>query len=143
MAKRKKKERVLEISNKVSVLNQLDFDAIVDDIADGKTFREIAEENQTPLSNLYRFIHSTAERSARVRIAQKISADSFADMAEDVLKKARDFMELGKARELAQHYRWKASKRDPQRYGDKVDITTGGEKIPNTVIQWGDKKIAV
>ena len=39
--------------------------------------------------------------------------------------------------------KWKASKLAPQKYGDKLDITTQGEKLEPTVIKWGDKKITV
>lgn len=39
--------------------------------------------------------------------------------------------------------KWKASKLAPKKYGDKVDITTAGEKLPQTIIKWGDKEIQV
>lgn len=41
--------------------------------------------------------------------------------------------------------KWLASKLKAKKYGDKLDITTGGEKIKTepTVIKWGDKEIKV
>jgi len=39
--------------------------------------------------------------------------------------------------------KWIASKLKPKKYGDKVDITTGGEKLETTVIKWGDREIKV
>ena len=41
--------------------------------------------------------------------------------------------------------KWIASKLKPKKYGDKLDLTTDGEKLPQpkTVIKWGDKQISV
>lgn len=39
--------------------------------------------------------------------------------------------------------KWIASKLKPKKYGDKVDITTAGEKLETTVIKWGDREIKV
>ena len=39
--------------------------------------------------------------------------------------------------------KWIAAKLLPKKYGDKVDITTDGEKLPATIIQWGNKQIKV
>jgi len=39
--------------------------------------------------------------------------------------------------------KWIASKLKPKKYGDKVDVTSGGEKIEATVIKWGDREIKV
>lgn len=36
--------------------------------------------------------------------------------------------------------KWKASKLAPKKYGDKVDVTTGGEKIGSAVYQIGFNK---
>jgi hypothetical protein len=39
--------------------------------------------------------------------------------------------------------KWKASKLAPKKYGDKVDVTSAGEKLTGTVIKWGDREIEV
>lgn len=39
--------------------------------------------------------------------------------------------------------KWIASKLKPKKYGDKIDLTTDGEKINQTIIKWGDKEIQV
>lgn len=105
------------------------IEEVLESILEGKTFREIAKIHNVGLSTLHRFINSE-EHSARARNAMEISASSYADKAEEVLILAEnDRGELMRARELAQHYRWKAGKRSPKKYGDKVDVTTGGDKI--------------
>ena len=111
----------------------------------GKSFRQMADILQVPLSTLHDFT-SKSEHSARVREALDYSADSFSDKAEAVLIEAESLpTEIQRARELAQHYRWKASKRSPKRFGDKVDITSAGKEIKTvtTVIGWGGKDITI
>lgn len=39
--------------------------------------------------------------------------------------------------------KWIASKVLPKVYGDKIDVTSGGEPIQKTVIKWGDKELEV
>ena len=51
------------------------------------------------------------------------AAGTFDEMARDELRSAADPFELARAREVASHLRWKASKADPGRYGDKLDVT--------------------
>lgn len=107
----------------------LNVEEIISMLIDGKTYRKIADELNTPLSTLHDFT-SKPEHSARVRQALEYSASTYADQAEEVLIKAEgNLVEIQRARELAQHYRWKASKRSPKKYGDKLDVTTDGEKI--------------
>jgi hypothetical protein len=56
------------------------------------------------------------------------------EKAETVLVDAADPFELAKARELAQHYRWRAKAVAPREYGDKVmQEHTGAEGGPITV----------
>lgn len=120
---------------------ELDIDKVCEDIIDGKTYRQIAEDYEVSISMLHRFL-SKEEHSARATHALVISADTFAEKAEQVLieanwdQKMGDF-DLRKARELSQHYRWKAAKRNPRRYSEKVDVTTDGEKVNSMpVINW-------
>lgn len=120
----------------VSTLNGK-IDEIVEMLLQGKSYREIALELNCKLSVLHSFT-SKPEHSARVREALIISASTYADKAEQVLIEAkRDSIEIQRARELAQHYRWKASKRAPKVYGDKLDldVKTDGEKITSWLLQ--------
>lgn len=105
------------------------IDDIVELILEGKTFREIASKKGVALGTLHSFI-TLDEHSVRVRNALEVSASSYADKAEEVLILAeKDSIEMTRARELAQHYRWKAGKRNPKKYGDKLDLTTKGDSL--------------
>lgn len=112
------------------------IDEIIELIVDGLTFRDIAKKYDLSLSGLHNFLSKT-EHSARVKTAMALSADGYADKAEEVLsdiKPKSTYAELQRARELAQHYRWKSAKRNPRRYSEKVDITSDGEKLASPVI---------
>lgn len=105
------------------------IESIIDDIINGLTYRQIAEKEGVSLSTFHDYL-CKPEHSARVRLALDVSASTYADKAEEVLQQAEGTKEeLMRARELAQHYRWKAGKRAPKKYGDKIDVTTEGEKI--------------
>lgn len=99
------------------------------------------------------------ERYARARIAQ---ADLFfgeiIDIADTPLigkTKKKGFNSFGEYEEetegdMTQHRKlqiearkWTVSKLNPKKYGDKVDVTTGGDKIQGTTIVWGDKTIQI
>lgn len=121
------------MSDSVYDSKNVDVEFIIESILEGKTYREIAQELRISLAKLHG-ITSLSEHSARVREALKISADSYSDKAEQILKDAKgNLVEIQRARELAQHYRWKASKRDPKRFSDKLDVTTDGEKINQSI----------
>jgi len=122
---------------------ELNLDEIVEMILQGDSYKTIAQKLGINLSTLHKFT-SNPNHSARVREALIISASTFDDKAEQVLKDAKgNMIEIQRARELAQHYRWKASKRAPKVYGDKLDLTTDGKELPTTTIAWGGKEIKV
>lgn len=103
-------------------LDQLGVDALCDRICAGESQTAIARDLGIGVATLCRWIAADVERSARVREARISAARSFDDMAEYELRSAGDAFELAKARELASHYRWKASKADPRGYGEKIEI---------------------
>lgn len=117
-----------------------DIEDAIQMIIDGKTFREIAVEFGFTVGALHKYLNKS-EHSARVAEALMISAASYADKAEEVLQditKDSNTVEMARARELAQHYRWKASKRNPRSYGDKVDVTSNGETVNIPITAWVD-----
>lgn len=118
-------------------------DEIIERIIEGATFKKIANECGVSVSTLHEFL-SKPEHSARVKAALDLSASQYANKAEEVLQTCEGSKEeIMRARELAQHYRWMAGKRAPKKYGDKIDVTSDGEKIQGTTIIWGDKRINV
>ena len=100
----------------------LGVEALAERLIAGETQTGIAVSIGVSQATLINWIALDPERSARTREARIASAASYSDKAEQVLSEATDPFELSKARELASHYRWKASKTDPRQFGDKIEI---------------------
>ena len=110
----------------------LNIDEIIEDILNGMTYRAMAQKYGVPLSTFNDYI-SKSEHSARANSALITSAQTFEDKAEEVLLEAeRDSIEIQRAKELSQLYKWKAAKRNPRKYSDKIDLVSDGEKITYT-----------
>lgn len=104
-------------------LDKVGIDEIVEMIAvEGASLRGIANEVGVSAGSLLTWIEADPERSARVRDARAQLAKLWDEKAEDVLQQADDEFKLKKARELASHYRWRASKTAPREYGDRVEV---------------------
>lgn len=108
------------------------IDIICEMIVEGKSITEIAKRLNVNRMTIIE-VSAKPDYSARVREARINAADKFAEMAEEVLSKLKPkstMIEMQKARELASHYRWKASKLAPKRYGDKIEQEiTGSLKL--------------
>lgn len=92
-------------------------------IEDGESLRQVADGLGVPTSTLTRWIEADPQRSARAREARRQSARSFDDAALEEIRGAADQFELARAKEVAHHLRWRASKINPREYGDKLDVT--------------------
>lgn len=103
-------------------LDQLGVEWLCNQIIDGQSQTSIAQSVGVSLATLSNWIAADIERSARVREARIASSRAYDEKAEQALMDARDPFELAKARELASHYRWKASKTNPKEYGERVEI---------------------
>lgn len=103
-------------------------------IIEGRMIRELALEWGVTESRIRYWVAGDPARTARVTAARRISAATYDEKAEQVLMDAKDDLELKKAKELAHHYRWKASKIDPGGYGEKIehsgtlDVRTASEE---------------
>lgn len=109
------------------------LDEILDLFADGETFRAVAKKVGVSTRTLNKFLTRKDNVEQYYAVLQE-SSDSYASMAEEALRNSpADKIEIQRARELAHHYRWMASKRNPKRYGDKLDIES--KVSGNIVIQ--------
>lgn len=98
------------------------LDEILDLFADGETFRAVAKKVGVSTRTLNKFLTRKDNVEQYYAVLQE-SSDSYASMAEEALRNSpADKIEIQRARELAHHYRWMASKRNPKRYGDKLDV---------------------
>jgi transposase-like protein len=99
------------------------IDAIEVKIEGGASISQVAREIGVGFGTLYEWLHADSDRSARVRAAVVRGAEADDDKALDALTAAeRDPVEMTRAREIAQHYRWRAKIKNPDRYGEKSKI---------------------
>ena len=94
---------------------------IIERMESGDTISSIAKECGKNRSTLCRWLNADPQRSARAQLARISAAAAWDEKAEDRIELAEDAFELSRAKELAHHYRWRASKIAPKEYGDKVE----------------------
>ena len=99
------------------------LDWFIEKVANGATRFSVADElgiSDQSVSNWLKKLPPW--EMARVHDAFRRSAEYWDHAAEMALKGASTRDEISKARELANHYRWRAKMRDPARYGDKLQV---------------------
>lgn len=100
-------------------------------ISDGMSLRKVCELDDKPAKiTVLRWLRDKETFRAQYARAKEESADSWADdinaIADDVLKGKYDPQA---ARVAIDAKKWAASKLKPKKYGDKLDLTSAGEKI--------------
>lgn len=104
-----------------SIFDTVGIDAICNDLTGGDSMTAIAKKHGVTVHALVVWIAGDVTRSARVREARTEAAKLWDELATDGIQNATDPFELAKAKEIAHHYRWRASKIAPKEYGDKID----------------------
>jgi hypothetical protein len=106
---------------KIQKIPRPPLEVVFEDIYNGLSYRAMAEKYGMSLTLLFEFLHNP-EHSARIKEVRQASADMDSDRAEQVLIESEGTMaEVTRARELAQFYKWRASKKAPKYYGDKLE----------------------
>lgn len=103
-------------------LNALGIEGVCAEIVERGTMTKAAIAIGVSIGSLISWIEANPERSARARSVREHMASYWDEQAETVLMESVDTLGVAKARELAQHYRWRASKIAPRQYGDKLQV---------------------
>lgn len=103
-------------------------DWVVEQILAEKTITAICAEVGVATASYFRWLDAEPGRLERINVVRRQVAQLWEERAETVVREAKTAFELQKARDLAHHYRWRASKIAPRQYGDKVqqEITGAG-----------------
>jgi hypothetical protein len=115
----------LAVSPKPKARNALDalgIEAVCAAIADKQTLTQIAEDAGVSIGSLSAWLDADPERSARAREVRRAMARVWDEAAESELRQAGDPFELSRAKELAQHFRWRAKAAAPKEYGDRTTL---------------------
>ena len=129
-------KKIVKPGEAEAVLNALGLETLCDRLVSGETQTAICKSLGITKGSLGRWISLDAERQARVREARIEAAQAYDDLAEEAIKKARGKDGIAKARELAHHYRWRASKANPREFGEKLEIDQ-----QTTIINLSDEEI--
>ena len=101
-------------------------DEIIARIEGGEMLTAIAKSFGVDRANFMKWLNADTLRSARVREARISASAAWDEKAEEEIAAAREPFELSRAKELAHHYRWRASKIAPKVYGDRLDLNHSG-----------------
>lgn len=108
------KELVLKICERISLGESLRAITKDEDMPSMATvFRWLTEEDKTYFQEQY----------ARAKERQ---ADAYEEM---MLETARTEKDVARARLIVDTMKWTASKLKPKKYGDKIDVTSDGERL--------------
>jgi len=101
-------------------------DEIIHRIEDGEALASIAASVGRARSKLTEWLQADDGRRERSARARASAAGAWDEKAEQTIATAKTRLALAKARELAQHYRWRASKINPKQYGERQQVEHSG-----------------
>lgn len=129
------KVRKSRVAPAKDLLDVFGLESVCHLIVSGATMTELAAKAGVSLGTLIVWIEADPERSARAREARVQSARLWDEKATKAIEDAPDKFNLDKAKELAHHYRWRASKIAPKEYGDSTTLRGDKESplVPSQV----------
>lgn len=120
-------------------MNALGDEAFFAQLASGSTYTQIAKDVGVAIGSLITWVAADPDRSARAAEVRREMAKAWDEKAQHGLEAAQDPFELAKAKELAHHYRWRASKVAPKDYGDRQQVElSGGINLNTAIADLGD-----
>lgn len=106
----------------IAVLDAVGEASVIEALADGATYGDIAKALGVTHVAIIRWIRETPQRFEAARRARGMAADAMVDGVLDELQSAESPLDLAIAKERAAHIRWLAKYLDPERYGERVTI---------------------
>lgn len=122
-----------EKARKVGRPPMLPSEAILDEIcrlvAEGESITDITKRPDMPsLTTVFKWLDQDAEFAKRYARAREFQGDLMDACILDAAKRVTN--ENAQAiRVEIDAYKWRAAKLAPKRYGDRIDVTSGGEKL--------------
>lgn len=110
-------------------------------IGNGESLKHITEDDDMPSrATVHSWLLDGRHQPFldKYEAARELQADVYADEMDDI---ARDqTLDTQRARLIIDTRKWTSSKLKPKKYGDKLDMTSGGEKIESNTIVFTDFK---
>lgn len=106
---------------------------ICDRISNGESLKHITDGSDMPSRpTVHSWLLTMPEFLNKYEVAKAMQADVFADEMDDIAH--NEGIDTQRARLIIDTRKWTASKLKPKKYGDKVDVTSDGEKLEGLVI---------
>ncbi len=108
---------------------------ICSEIAEGKSLRSIIRDNEhvPSMVTIFNWLGNHESFVNQYTRAKDQSAEALADDIQDIARRTLNGeFEANSARVALDAYKWTAAKLKPKTYGDKVDVTSGGEPVQFT-----------
>lgn len=114
-------------------------DTICERISIGESLKHITDEDGMPSRvSVHAWLIKYPAFLNKYEAARDMQADVYADEMDDI---AHDpTIDTQRARLIIDTRKWTSSKLKPKKYGDKLDMTSGGEKIETNTIVFTDFK---
>lgn len=106
-------------------------DKICEKLIEGKSLRSVCKEEEMPApSTVFKWLREHKDFSEQYARAKQESSDA---MAEEILdigdEVVADKDAVAKARLQVDTRKWLMAKMKPKKYGEQIDVTSGGDKI--------------
>lgn len=95
---------------------------IVQRVAEGETLKQLAVVWEVPYGRLAQWIVEDRDRSEQYVAAKALCEAARADEVHEIAERVGDKLELGKAALRIKAIQWAASKWNPARFGDRVEL---------------------
>ena len=113
-------------------------DTICEQIAMGRSLVNICAELDLSYSQVMVWLQKYPDFTDKYARAKEAQADWYADEMLSVIDNAKsDRNEIERAKVKIEALKWIASKLKPKKYGDKLDLTSAGERIEPQPIYGG------
>ena len=108
--------------------------AVIDGIEAGLTLKQAIRDARTSWRALSLEIERNPDAASRYAHARTVSADFYADRAQEAVEQAVTPQDAAIARVRSDVYRWRAKVANPRVYSDRVDVTSDGKSIQQAVL---------
>lgn len=133
-----------------TIYNQKLISKICAELAQGNSLRTVCSSDEMPsLDTVFKWIHKYPKFAEQYARAKQESADAMAEEILDISDDgSNDWMEkhygdqtewqtngeaLQRSRLRVDTRKWLMAKMKPKKYGDKLDVTSDGEKLPTPI----------
>lgn len=106
------------------------------EIASGRSLKRICERDagMPHRATVFKWMQENEGFLKLYNLAKAESADAHAEDIEDIAEDVRNGkLDPNAGRVAMDAYKWTASKLKPKKYGDKLDLTSGGDKLPTPI----------